>query len=414
MKSRFDVIIVGGGPAGMMAAITAADAGAHVLLCEQLRRPGAKLLATGGGRCNLTNVLGARELAERFGKNGRFMRSALAAMDGEGLRRFFDTIGVATHCPDGFHYFPESESSLAVRDALVRRCENAGVELSASLNVTALLYEAGRVTGVATPSGRLFAPAVVLATGGRSYPELGATGSGYEMAKSVGHTIVNPVPGLVSLDIAESWLGRSAGIALPDAEVRIDLPRTKIRESGIVLITHRGLSGPAVLDISGEVSALLPSNGKVPMRLNLVRELSVRGWLERFEDWQRREGRKMIRTLLALHLPASLAAVMCEQVGVADDTRAVSFRKQQRRMLAELLTSLRLTVTSTEGWDKAMVTRGGVALGEVDQRTLQSRLVHGLHFAGEVLDLDGPCGGFNLTWAFSSGRLAGESAARVS
>ncbi|HPD13692.1 MAG TPA: NAD(P)/FAD-dependent oxidoreductase [Planctomycetota bacterium] len=403
----FDVAIIGAGPAGLMAAIAAAEAGARVAVCEQMARPGAKLLATGGGRCNLTNTASADEVMARFGRQGRFMAPALAGLDGPRLRAFFASLGVPTHAPDGFHVFPESNSARSVLAALVGRAEALGVRLLTGVEATALGHE-----GIETSRGAVPCSSVVLATGGKGYPALGATGAGYRLAAHAGHRIVPPVPGLVPLVAAERWVARVSGVTVPEAAVWIDLPRRRhARSVGPLLFTHRGLSGPAVLDLSADVAELLAGGSPVPLRVDLAPGTAASAWAARFDAWRREHGRRLVRTLLADHLPASLAAELCRVGGCGDEVRAAEITAAQRRGLASCLAGLPLTVTATEGFGQAMITRGGVALDAVNPRTLESRLRPGLFFAGEVLDLDGPCGGYNLQWAFVSGALAGRAAA---
>jgi len=459
------VAVIGGGPAGLMAAIAAAERGRTVVLLEQLDRPGVKLLATGGGRCNLTNTLPPDEFMGRFGRHGRFMQPALAAMDSRGLRQFFDALGVPTHAPDGVHVYPVSEKALTVQQALRRRSAQLGVAVCLGVRVTGLWMDAPRVPGESPPSrvacparrslgmappagetcprnsgvgmppspqnlgkplrivhhslrgvetagGRVAAPRVVIATGGRSYPELGATGTGYDLARQAGHTMVEPTPALVPLVTRETWPGECAGVAVSPARVWIDLakqPRAGV--TGDILFTHTGLSGPAVLDLSGDVAALLPTRGSVPLRIDLAPGTTVAEWSARFDRWQAVGGEKTARALLDRYLPRSLAAAVCAAAGIHPLARPAGITRPQRRTLAEHLAALPLTVTGTEGWASAMVTRGGVGLKEVDPRTLESRRVAGIFFAGEILDLDGPSGGFNLQWAFSSGHLAGAASA---
>jgi len=401
------ITIIGAGPAGLMAAIAAAEAGVRVVVCEQMARPGAKLLATGGGRCNLTNMADADALMARFGRHGRFMSPALAVMDGPRLRAFFAALGVPTHAPDGFHVFPESNSARSVLEALVGRAEALGVRLVTGAEVTGLSRD-----GIETSRGALRCSRVIIATGGKGYPALGATGTGYRLAEQAGHHIVPPVPGLVPLVTAERWVARVAGVTVPEAAVWIDLPKRRRAPSvGPLLFTHRGLSGPAVLDLSADVAELLAGGSPVPIRVNLTPATPAEAWAARFDTWHRAHGKRLVRTLLAEHLPASLAAEVCRVAGCGDDLRAAGATAAQRRNVAAAIVGLPLTVTATEGFDQAVVTRGGVALKEVDPRTLQSRLRSGLFFAGEVLDLDGPCGGYNLQWAFASGALAGCAAA---
>jgi len=445
---EYDLVIVGAGPAGLMAAIAAAEAGARVAVCEQLGQPGAKLLATGGGRCNLTNTAAPEALMARFGRHGRFMAPALALMDNSKLREFFAALGVPTAAADGFHVFPESNSARSVLDALLRRMEALGAILATGVEVTGLSLGKGRgqgdeaggqrgeaggtrpeLEGVETSRGPMRSSRVIVATGGKGYPKLGATGTGYRLAEQAGHRIVPPVPGLVPLVTAERWVGRVAGVTIPEAEVWIGLPKRRgAKSAGPLLFTHKGLSGPAVLDLSADVASLLAlplsrsnastlsrSHGSeattVPIRVNLTPATPPEAWAARFDGWQHAHGRRLLRTLLAEHLPASLAAELCRLAGTGEEVRAAEATSEQRRSLAAAITGLPFTITATEGFQNAVVTRGGVALQEVDPRTLQSKRLEGLFFAGEVLDLDGPCGGYNLQWAFASGHLAGRSAA---
>jgi predicted Rossmann fold flavoprotein len=420
-ESESDLAVVGAGPAGLLAAIAAAEGGRRVVLLEQLPRPGVKLLATGGGRCNLTHTLPPDEFPSRFGRHGRFILPALDAFDPDALRRFLGSLSVPTAAPDGLHVYPVSDSAADVQRALVRRARDLGVRLCLATTADALWIEAGALRGLQTSRGRVAAPAVILATGGKGYPDLGATGSGYALAREAGHTIVEPTPALVPLVTRETWPRELAGLALSPARVRIDLPGrppafahglwhgNRAGITGDLLFTHTGLSGPAVLDLSGDVAVLLRDRAEVPLRLDLAPRTTRAEWLARLDSWPLSEGRKTIRTLLAAHFPRALADLLCRLAGLDPATRPAQVSRPARRTLADLLTALPLTVTATEGWDRAMVTRGGVALKEVDPQTLASRLLPGLAFAGEILDLDGPSGGFNLQWAFSSGHLAGSS-----
>jgi hypothetical protein len=407
---RADVAVVGGGPAGLMAAIAAAEAGRRVLVLEQLDRPGAKLLASGGGRCNLTSTLPARDFLARFGRQGRFAQPALEALGPDSLRKFLDSLGVPTHSPDGLHVYPVSNSAVTVQSALWRRAKELRVAVRLGVCATGLWIEDGGLRGVETGDGRVAARSVVLACGGKGYRLLGGTGTGYDLARRGGHTIVEPVPALVPLVAREAWPRRCAGVALSPARVWIDLARqSRAGLVGDVLFTHMGVSGPAVLDLSGDVAALLRGRAEVPLRLDVSPGTSAEEWLARHGGWQAAGGQKTMAGLLDRHLPKSLAAVVCDLAGIRPDTRPARVSRAVRRTFAELLTGLPLAITGTEGWDRAMVTRGGVSLKEVDPKTLRSRRLAGLSLAGEILDLDGPSGGFNLQWAFSSGYLAGLS-----
>ncbi len=407
------VIVIGAGPAGLMAAIQAARAGARVVLVEQLARAGAKLLATGGGRCNLTNTLPQADFAARFGKQGRSMLPALQALDSRALRRFFEERGVPTASADGFHVFPASNQASDVLAVLLRECATLGVELRLGRKAAGLRLANAAVAGVELDDGALPCDRVVVATGGKSYPRLGGIGGGYALAAQAGHTIVPPVPALAALDTRETWPGECAGITMPAVRLRIDLPahRRQAKE-GDLLFTHSGLSGPAALDLSGDVAQLLQDREEAPLKLHLLPEAPEAAWRQRFEHWRRDSGRKHLRNLLSHHLPQKLADVACAQAGAVANVRAAELPKNAMNALAAWLAAAPLTATATAGFDKAMATRGGVALRQVDPKTLRSKLAAGLYFAGEVLDLDGPCGGYNLQWAFSSGDLAGRSCAR--
>jgi hypothetical protein len=408
-----EVAVIGGGPAGLMAAIAAASAGANVVLIEKKASFGMKLLATGGGRCNVTNTSTPDEMIARFGKQGRFTQAAFALLDSEGLRAFLHKIGVETHVEEESLVFPTSNSARAVRDALERHCQSLGVKMLTGVRATKLEISNERVTGVVCDHCSVRAKNVIITTGGKSYPEFGAEGDGYKLAQQAGHTIVQPAPALVPLVTYEKWPHALAGMATPSVSVRIDLPKQKKAElKGDLLFTHNGLSGPAALDISGDVAELLQKQTEVPLTIDFTPGTSKDEWVERMDSWRQEDGKRMLKNLVALHLPAKLAAALVEQCCKDADIRVNQLTREQRDTLSRTITSLTLTVTGTAGFAEAMVTRGGVSLKEVNSKMLESRLVAGLFFAGEVLNLDGPCGGYNLQWAFSSGMLAGTSAAR--
>jgi predicted Rossmann fold flavoprotein len=422
------VAVVGAGPAGMMAAIAAAEgvgvrspapsrlpapSGAPVVLLEQLDGPGAKLLATGGGRCNLTNTLPLDRFMAAFGREGRFMHPALATFGSAALRKFLEKLGLPTHAPDGLHVFPASDSAKDVLRVLRWRLKELGVDVRTGTRATGLWIDGRTLKGLQTDAGRLAAARVVLATGGKGYPDLGATGTGYDLARQAGHTIATPLPALVPLRTRETWPGDLAGVSVSPARIWIDLPRfPKAGLAGDILFTHTGISGPAVLDLSGDVSSLLATEPEVPVRIDLAPGTTADQWLGRLREWAETNPRQRLRALLDETLPRSLTTVLCFLAEVSPETHAAQVSAAAGRALAEHLTALPLAVTGTEGWGQAMVTRGGVSLKEVNPLTLQSKRLAGLMLAGEVLDLDGPCGGFNLQWAMSSGRLAGASAAR--
>lgn len=404
------VIIIGAGPAGLTGAISAAEAGCEVIVFEQLARPGMKLLASGGAKCNLTNVLEPEQLAERFGRQGRFTLPALNCLPPPALREFFDRRGVPTVVTDGFHVFPESQRSQDVLDALLLNCERLNVKLMTSRTIRSLVIDGGHVCGVSDAAQDYVADRILIATGGRGYPRLGGRGVGYTLAEQAGHSIVEPLPGMTGLKTAENWPHSCTGISFERCNAAIDLPRhRKTVCSGELLFTHNGVSGPAIIDLAGEVSALLKKHASIPLVINMFPELERNDWMKLFSQWQRDHGKRSIRRLLTGHMPQKLADIFCATAEIDSEQKAAEFNAAARENLAALLSATPLTICGTDGWDKAMVTRGGVSLKNVNPHTLESRLVKGLFFAGEVLDLDGPCGGYNLQWAFASGRLAGMS-----
>lgn len=410
----WETIIVGGGAAGLAAA---AFAPGRTLLLERLPRLGRKLLATGGGRCNLTHVGGPADVAAAFGRSGRFAMPALEAFPPSAVRAFFRDWGVES-CeePDGC-VFAASQKASDVLAALERAARANGAELRCGVRVSGLVVEAGdghpRVTAVETSEGTLPARRVLLAAGGQSYPALGSDGSGFTLARQAGLEVVSPVPALAGLVTAEAWPGTLAGTVCEQAGLRLDLkgaPKPFVR--GPLLFTHRGISGPPALTLSGEIAARLAALQReqeaaaIPVRASFIAARSAADWLALFDGWRRLHGGRSVHNLLAGELPRGLACVLCDQAGAAETTMARASRPMLESLAAACANQL-LTIVATEGWDRAMLTRGGVALKELDPHTLACRRVAGLSCAGELVDLDAPCGGYNLTWAFASGRLAG-------
>ncbi len=407
-----EVAVVGAGPAGLMAAISAASSGARVILLEQLDRPGLKLLASGGGRCNLTNRGTVEDFMLRYGRQGRFAQAALSALPPPALCDWMEARGVPTFSPDGFHVYPASQSAPSVLEALLRECDKLGVERRWKARVQHLSIEEGGLLGVKTDAS-LEAHRVILACGGRGYPALGGTALGHELARQAGHGLADPLPALVPLLTQETWVRDYAGAAGAGARIWLDMKGAgKAGRRGDVLLTHRGLSGPAILNFSGEVAEWLRRRPAVLLRIDWTPDIPASEWQQRFEQWHREAGRKQLHSLLDQTLPAALAKAVCCAAKTPGHTQANQLSADQRDAVVQALTQMPLTITGTEGFEHAMVTRGGVPLREVDPKTLESRLLPGLFFAGELLDIDGPCGGYNLQWAFSSGWLAGRVAAR--
>lgn len=396
----------------MMAAVSAAKHGADVIVCEQLPAPGRKLLASGGGKCNLTNTLGTSEFMERFGRQGRFMLPALKSMDSFALREFFKKRGVSTCAEDGFHFFPVSNKAGDILNVLLNECAGLNVKLFLKTKVARLKIENGDLSGVFTDDGKeIVADSIIVATGGKGCPQLGGSGMAYCLAEQAGHSIVRPVPALVGLRTLEKWPCECSGVSLDHVQLRINLPKFKKKTyEGELLFTHWGLSGPAVIDASGLVNEMLLDAESVPLALNIMPQFDENRWVQIFGGWRKDNGKKQVCGLLANYFPRCIADSICEQAQIPPALKASELGAAQQRGLSDLLLSLPLTVNGSDGFKKAMLTRGGVSLKKINPDTLESRLLKGLYFAGEALDLDGPCGGYNLQWAFSSGNLAGKSA----
>ena len=404
--SMYDGIVIGGGPAGMFAAITAGRAGKRIALLERNDRLGKKLRITGKGRCNVTNNCTPQEALQNVPRNGRFLFSALDAFPPERVMAFFEDMGCPLKTERGNRVFPQSDSALSIQEALNRALEQAGVEVLTA-RAKEILTREGAVTGVLTDRGSFHAPRVILATGGCSYPATGSTGDGYEMARALGHAIVEPVGSLVPLETAGEDAPNMQGLSLRNVGVKLLDGKGKCvyRDFGELLFTHFGVSGPTVLS----ASAHMGKPGAYTLVLDLKPALEE-GKLDSrlLRDLELYKNRSMVNALTDL-LPRSMIPVILDRTGIPRELPANSLTRQQRRLLLEELKGFRLTVTGKRPVAEAIITSGGVKTGEVDPKTMASKKVPGLYFAGEILDCDAYTGGFNLQIAWSTGYSAGRS-----
>ena len=407
--TRFDhdAIIIGAGAAGLMAAIHAAERGRRVLLLEKGKKPGVKILMSGGTRCNITHDCDARGIVEAFGPNGKFLHSALAALSPRETVSFFNGEGVLTKVEETGKIFPVSNRAVDVLEALLRRLQRSGASLAIGEPATGVhtLPEGG--FAVTTPRREVTCEHVLVTSGGKSYPGCGTTGDGYSWAAAFGHTIVPPRPALVPLTLQVDWMGELRGITLPDVNLKVIGDGKPIAtRRGSMLFAHFGLTGPAPLDVSRAVSGH-------PQPTGLILEIDFLPTLPEpeFDEFLRTEslasGKKQLAVVLAEKLPRRLCDQLLVQCGQAMDRKAAALSKQDRQKMVAAVKRMRLPLRGTLGFEKAEVTAGGVSLAEVDSRTMQSKLVPGLYFAGEVLDLDGWIGGYNFQSAWSTGWLAG-------
>lgn len=410
---EFDVAVIGAGPAGLMAAGTAAREGASVVLIEKNARPGRKLLITGKGRCNITSdIFDTRDFLSNFGAKGKYFFSALHAFSVEDTVAFFEELGVPIKIERGNRIFPASDRAMDVCDALVRFCENAGVTLHTGSPVTRIDHDRSRITAIATGDRTVTARNYILCTGGLSYPATGSTGDGYRFARELGHRVIGTRPALVALTVSEPWVGRLEGLALKNVTATLQLPQgKKFERFGEALFTARGMSGPVILDLSRELAGA-PS-GECTLTIDLKPALDLEALDARLlRDFGQQPNRQFKNGLGEL-LPSSLVPVVVELSGIDPAKKLNSVTRSERRALAALVKNLQMTVTGTEGYAQAIITAGGVSLDEIDMRTMRSRIVENLFFAGELIDIDGPTGGFNLQICWSTGYCAGMAAAQT-
>ena len=414
-RTRYDLIVVGGGAAGMMAAITAARLGTDVCLVERNPKVGRKLYITGKGRCNVTNHCSPQELLFATPRNGKFLYSAAERTPPSWVEEFFAALGVPLKVERGNRVFPVSDRAADIIDALFRELKRLGVPILQG-RVSALDCREGAVCGVELGEEKartgLACQAIILATGGLSYPATGSTGDGYEFARALGHTVVEPRPSLVPLEVPGEDCPRMQGLALKNVQLTVKNQKGKavFREQGELLFTHFGLSGPLVLSASAHMRDfakdryrchidLKPALDEATLDARLVRELT-------------QGANRDMDNLMGALLPRLMIPVVLERAGIPGEKKAHDLTRGERRRLLEQLKDFALDISGPRPVAEAIVTSGGVKVGEVDPRTMASKKVRGLFFAGELLDVDAYTGGFNLQIAWATGRAAGEGAAR--
>lgn len=405
-----ELIVIGGGAAGMMAAIAAAQTGARVCLLERNPKLGRKLYITGKGRCNLTNHCSAEEVLANTPRNSRFLYGALARTTPAWVEEFFEGLGVELKVERGNRVFPASDHASDIIDALFFRLRKLNVRIVQDRALSIDVND-GVVTGVKGEQGTYPCKVVILATGGVSYPATGSTGDGYEMAQALGHTIVEPKPSLVPLESDDDFCGKMQGLALKNVSLKVKNKKGKVvfQEQGELLFTHFGISGPLVLSASAHMRDfgkeqysctidLKPALDEQKLDARLLREFGE-------------NANKDFQNVLGALVPRLMVPVMVELTGIPAERKVHDITKGERRRLLEMLKGLRINITGPRPIREAIITSGGVKVGEVDPKTMASKKVSGLYFAGELLDVDAYTGGFNLQIAWATGRVAGEQAA---
>lgn len=408
-NSIWDVIIIGGGPAGMMAAGTAASLGKSVLLLEKNPNLGKKLLITGGGRCNLTNNKETRQLVEAYRGAPKALYSVFTQYDVQMTLDFFHRFGMPTKEEDYGRMFPQSDSAESVLQVLLKYMAKHGVEILLGQDVEAVSKNLNDVFEVAA-GGQVFrSKACIIATGGKSRPETGSTGAGFRWLKKLGHTIKDNNYALVPIKTRERWVADIAGISFNEIGIQILLDgKPKLKKKGKVLFTHVGLSGPGILNLSRDIGELLPE-GEVSIHLDLFPNIQQDQMKQKLNDLLITNSNRKIKTSLTQLLPARLADTVLQLCKISSHTPNHSVTKDQRKHLRLTLKSFPLTVARLMGADKAVVSSGGIILDEVNMKTMESKLISSLYVVGDVLNIDRPSGGYSLQICWSTGYVAGTS-----
>jgi len=406
----YDVCIIGAGPAGMMAAIAAGQAGVSVCVLERNSSAGRKLLLTGGGRCNLTHAEGIDDFVRACHPYGNTLKPAFYTLSPDQTLAFFHQRGLKTYTDGDRCVFPVSEHAADVCQVLTDQLRQTKGIIYTGQAVTAVEKKADGFT-VITERGQFLCRALIVATGGKSWPQTGSTGDGYKFAGSLGHTVLSPVGILCPMVVHEHWVGDLQGLSLPDIAIRVKVKSGAKIFTGEMVFTSNGIGGPAVFDVSRIAVELLNHRENVPVTIDFLPGIQREQLTSLLIDRCVSHPKKEIAGLLCEWFPKRLSAFLQRCACGAKPVMACVFEKTQRQKLTEVIKAMPLTLIRSGSLEKATVTRGGVNHREIDFKTMQSRLCPGLFFAGEVVDVDGPCGGYNLQIAFSTGCLAGKSAA---
>ncbi len=423
-ENNFDVAIIGGGPAGMMAAGRAAELGARVILLEKNKKPGKKLLLSGKGRCNVTNAeFNLRALVENYGKNGKFLFRVFSVFGPKDVIDFFEKFGLKTKTERGKRVFPVSDKSEDVLKTLIKHLVKNKVNIVYNSEVIGIDCQNKKIKKLILKNGEIVARNYIFCTGGKSYPLTGSTGDGFKWAKDLGHHIEKLSPALVPIKVKENWVKDLQGLSLKNVQINVfqsgpapEQARYGAGEKqdsrfGEMLFAHFGLSGPIILDISKKVGELL-KNGGVKLSLDLKPALDFAKLDKRVQrDFKKYQNKSFKNCLIDL-LPRKLIPIIVKLSNINPEKMANSITRGERHNLVKLLKNLEMTVTGLLGFDFAIVTSGGISLEEIDDKTMKSKIIDNLFFAGEIIDVDGPTGGLNLQICWSTGYLAGENAVK--
>lgn len=406
------IIVAGGGPAGLMAAGQAATTGAEVLLLEKMKQPGRKLKITGKGRCNITNTAEITNFIEHFGRNGKFLRQAFQRFFNKDLTAFFSQIGLKVTTERGGRIFPASGRATDVSNALVKWNNDCGVKILPCQGIDKLLIRSNRISGVVSQGKKFPCDCLILATGGASYPATGSTGDGYRLAESAGHSLIPVRPALVPLKTSENWSRAVAGLELRNINASLYVDGKKRREEfGELFFEKYGLTGPVILTLSGTAVDCMHAGQKVLLSLDLKAALDEKKLEARLLRDIAARGKEHFSVFLRGLLPQELVPVCSLFTGIEEDRMVCTISAKDRRRLRHWLKNFQIEITGSRPMAEAIVTAGGINIREINPRTMESNITKGLYLAGELLDVHADTGGYNLQAAFSTGWLAGISAA---
>jgi len=406
----YDVAIIGGGPAGIISAGRAGELGASVVLIEKNNNLGRKLLITGKGRCNITNEENnSREFVNKFGKNGKFLFSAFSRFGTDETVNFFDRINLKTKVERGRRIFPVSDKSQDVLDALIGYLKKSNVKIKLNSKVKEIIQKGSKIEKIILANNEeIIANKFIISTGGKSYSETGSTGDGYKWAKKLGHTITNLSPSLVPIIVKEKIVEELEGLSLKNVAISVYKNNKKIDSRfGEAIFTADGMSGPIIIDMSKKIGTELPGN--IEIKIDFKPALDFLKLDQGIQEDFRRDCKKMFKNSLDNLLPQKLIPVIVKLSKINPDKKSGFITKEERKKLTHLLKEFTLEVKSLADYEKAIITSGGIKLSEIDQKTMKSKLIDNLYFAGEILDIDGPTGGYNLQVCWTTGYIAGES-----
>ncbi|MBE9547355.1 MAG: NAD(P)/FAD-dependent oxidoreductase [Proteobacteria bacterium] len=413
-QNQYDIIVIGAGPAGLMAAIESGKSSGGILIFEKMRKPALKLKISGKGRCNITNSANLKDFISHFGKNGRFLKFAFAEFFNTDLLEYFEKLGIRFKLERGGRYFPQNNSAMDIAKALLDKAKSLNIPLSANSEVIDIAKSPDEKFIITinknTQRIQIKADKVVLATGGKSYPQTGSSGAGYKLASQLGHTITPVSPSLVPVETKGNTAKKLQGLSLRNVKVKIWCKNKKVDERfGEMLFTDFGVSGPIILSLSKTIVKLIDDKQKVFITIDLKPALDHKMVDQRILKEINEHGKQSYKNLLKRLLPGKLIPVFIEKLKILEGKQLNQINSEERKKLSMLLKEFQLEVTGYRSFDSAIVTSGGICTKEINLQTMESKLVKGLYFAGEIIDIDADTGGFNLQAAFSTGWIAGRA-----